>query len=40
MGNSVSDLVIGMKIFSDPKIHHHDPFIAPCPWNESNFNKV
>ena len=37
MGNSVSDLVIGMKVFSDPKINYHDPFLAPTPWKNDDF---
>jgi hypothetical protein len=40
MGNSVSALVIGMKIFSDPLIHHHDPFVAPCPWRQEEYSEV
>lgn len=40
MGSSVSDLVTGMKVFSDPKIHHFDPFSAPSPWREAEFKEV
>jgi len=34
MGTSVSDLILGMKVFADANIHHHDPFMAPTPWRD------
>ena len=40
MGNSVKDLVTGMRIFSEPEIHHRDPFLAPCPWNNAMFENA
>lgn len=40
MGTSVNDLVIGMQLLSDPKIHHYDPFTAPSPWREEEFQEV
>jgi Asp-tRNA(Asn)/Glu-tRNA(Gln) amidotransferase A subunit family amidase len=40
MGTTVSDLITGMKIFTDANIHHYDPFIAPSPWRDQEFLEV
>ena len=40
MGSSVDDLVVGIKIQSDPEVHKEDPFTTPFPWKENNFQSV
>jgi hypothetical protein len=40
MGSSVDDLVVGIKIQSDPEVHKDDPFTTPFPWKENNFTSV
>jgi len=40
MGSSVSDLVMGMKVFCNDEIHHHDPFMAPTPWRNDEFEEA
>lgn len=40
MGCSVDDLVVGMKVQSDPEVHKDDPLTTPFPWKEDNFQMV
>mmetsp|Transcript_16028 Transcript_16028/g.24875 ORF Transcript_16028/g.24875 Transcript_16028/m.24875 type:complete len:479 (+) Transcript_16028:495-1931(+) len=40
MAKSIDDLVVGMRVQSNPTIHHLDPFTGPCPWNSETFTSV
>ena len=40
MGSSVGDLIMGMKVFCNTNIHHWDPFMAPTPWRNQEFEEV